>query len=196
MKALIPLLLIATQFFARAEDLRLSSGQALRDVTITRFTEDGVWVQPNRFGANVTKYPWNLFAGDEAAKLKARGQQQAAAAEKERTGGLKKFAKLTVAQVAASPFTLEGVLIELTGIREVEPQEVEKGVYQLTIRSMDYSARLEATASFDVAAIAEKSGTLFVTIIEADKFRTKVKLLGNVGRIEGFSEIPTVSWSK
>lgn len=107
--------------------------------------------------------------------------------------GLRKFISLSVTELAASPFSAEGAIVKLTGISRIEPQEVERGVYELTIWGKG-GGYLEATVNATQAQLISSSSELYVSISEPSKSGSKVVIHGNASRHEGLSTIPTPYW--
>ena len=141
---------------------------------------------------------WPLFIADTVATelgTKPIKQLHTTSGDLNATSGgqLKRIVKMKVDEVATSPFSLEGALIELTGISSIKPQEVAKGEYEITI--FGRSGALVGKLSGDLAAAAERSKTLFVSVAEAKANGTVVHIHGNSAQYQGLSTVPTVQWS-
>lgn len=137
---------------------------------------------------------WPLLIAETVAKELGTKPVQAALTDPGR--GLQKFVKMSVAEVAASPFSLEGVMVELTGIDRIKVQEVERGVYEVDIRGASGSSYLRGKLSAEQAALAERSRTLFISVSDPDEYRTLIHIHGNTSRHAGLSTVPTVGWAQ
>ena len=111
-----------------------------------------------------------------------------------REGGLQHFSKLSAAQVAASPFSLKGTLVEMVGIEKVEPKEIAAGVYRLSIWAQHYEAMLTAVLPARQAQVAERAKSLIVTVKTPDASPVELTILGNATDHEGLSTIPHPVW--
>jgi len=60
---------------AQADEIRLTQGSILKDVTVTRVDQDGIIVTPNRVGGNAVKYTWNQLATEEITRIKAAAKE-------------------------------------------------------------------------------------------------------------------------
>lgn len=108
-------------------------------------------------------------------------------------GGLAKFQKMTVAEVAGNSFSLEGALIELSGIDRVETSETERGVYEVTIWSTD-STYLTSKVSGDVVETVKTSRRLFVSVSKPRASGAGITIHGNFTTYEALSTVPKVVW--
>ncbi len=140
----------------------------------------------------------DIAAGTEASAFKetpASTDQRASVVpvlDSSVQGGLKKIIKMTVADLVTSPFTAQGALVELTGIREVEIKEVAPDEYRLKIRSRDYDT-LYATLPGKKADLAQRSKTLFVAV--TDPKNDEVTVFGNNTTYHALDTMPQVIWS-
>jgi hypothetical protein len=153
----------------------------LKAIADAKSTNDPILSQPD----------WPLVLAKRVAA--AGGQKQAWTTVANPGRGLSKLVKLTVEQVAGSPFSLEGALIELTDISKIDVQEIEAGVYELTIWGANYNA-LTATLPRQHATAAERSRTLLISVDKPARIGTTVIVHGNKANYRGLSTMPSPSW--
>ena len=108
-------------------------------------------------------------------------------------GGLKKIIKMSVDDLVTSPFSTEGELVELTGIREIKIKEVAPDDYQIHIRSKGWNT-LYAHLSGKKADLAQRSPTLYVAV--TDPKEDIVTVFGNNTTYHALDTMPQVIWSE
>lgn len=168
--------------------------KAQRDAIIAQRIHDA---QVERFKADPNK---NAFSGWASASVPGhtmldRGPYDSSAPRNESP-----FQTLTAGEVAKSPFSLEGKTIRMKFDR-CEPQEVEKGVYQVTFRNDAESGSVSATMTadeVDAARAWEPNDPLplsvFVIVTKPARYGTEVKVLGNTCRLDGMKAVPSIFW--
>ena len=111
------------------------------------------------------------------------------------TGLIVKPGKLTVQQIAESPFTLKGFAVQVIGIEDIKKQEVSAGVYEVTIWG-EGATRLKAEMTSEQCDAVAKEMQFFIRVKEQDSYRGEIPIeaLGNAIRYQGLSNNPTFYW--
>ncbi len=101
---------------------------------------------------------------------------------------------LSVAQVQANAFSLQGTMVEVTRIRQIETQEVAAGKCRLTIWARSGGSYLIAYVSAETARAAVLSGSLIVTVSKPQESGSEITLLGNAVAHEALSSKAVPVW--
>lgn len=108
------------------------------------------------------------------------------------SGGLTKFQKLFVADVATHSFSLKGVMVELSAFRKPDIAQTSDSTY--SVKFYDDGKFLTATIPVELVSYVSSSKKLYVSVSEPDETFPKITIHGNTATFDGLSKVPRITW--